>query len=310
MTKPTSGRLIARLIRLGRQDDAEFLSSLAKARAAAANDNHTSDDDMGVDSVMVFRPSVEEIRRASIKTKDGKPHHNGEIGLRFSTSGELTEWRVADKDGMPTPDKDGGEIWLKPVERYRQPKGKRRLTSINLSARNSEHAKWVMSLRGASKIPPAWVPDTRYYSVCRVLARLTESMVGYIIPSKLRSELERYGVDGRKTLQECAAANPQATVTLCKPGIAWKVDFLCGKPDTNAMATEGSFVGAPDSSEMAMISAIEADRYAVPDVLDMALSGMTMREIAAAKQWGTTKQAERKAALEVDAAIAKIRRAA
>lgn len=307
--KPTPGRLIARLIRLGRHDDARFLVDLAKARRAVANDNVAAGD-IGVDTAMVFRPTVEEIRRASIKTKDGKPDQIGEIGLRFSAKGELTEWRVAEADGTPRLGKDGEEIWLKPVERYRQPKGKRRRTSAALSADNNAHGSWLLSLRGTGKMPPAWVPDTRYASACRVLARLTAAMVGYAVPSRLRDDLRTHGVDGGQCLAACAAANPQASVQRCKPGMAWKVDFLCGKPDANPMATEGSFVGAPDAAEMTMIAAVDANGQSVPAVLDMALAGMTMREIAAANGWGNTKHAERKAVAEVDAAIAELRRAA
>lgn len=307
--KPTSGRLIARLIRLGRHDDARFLVDLAKARSAVANDNVPAGD-LGADTAMVFRPTVEEIRRASIKTKDGKPDPTGEIGLRFSAKGELTEWRVAEADGTPRLGKDGEEIWLKPVERYRQPKGKRRRTSAALSADNNAHGSWLMSLRGTGKMPPAWIPDTRYASACRVLSRLTAAMVGYAVPSRLRDVLRAHGVDGEHTLEQCSKANPQATVRRCKPGMAWKVDFLCGKPDANPMATEGSFVGAPDAAEMTMIAAIDANGQSVPAALDMALAGMTMREIAAANGWGNTKHAERKAVAEVDAAIAELRRAA
>lgn len=307
--KPTSGRLIARLIRLGRHDDARFLVDLAKARSAVANDN-VPDGDLGADTAMVFRPTVEEIRRASIKTRDGKPDTTGEIGLRFSAKGELAEWRVAESDGTPRLGKDGEEIWLKPVERYRQPKGKRRRTSAALSADNNAHGSWLLSLRGTGKVPPAWIPDTRYASACRLLARLTAAMIGYAAPSRLRDDLRAHGVDGEHTLEQCAAANPQAAVQRYKPGMAWKVDFLCGKPDANPMATEGSFVGAPDAAEVTMIAAIDANGQSVPAVLDMALAGMTMREIAAANSWGDTKHAERKAVAEVDAAIAELRRAA
>lgn len=304
--KPTSGRLIARLIRLGRHDDAKFLVDLAKARSAVANDNMPAGD-IGVDTAMVFRPTVEEIRRASIKTKNGKPDPKGGIGLRFSAKGELTEWRVAEADGTPRLGKGGEEIWLKPVERYRQPKGKRRRTSAALSADNNAHGSWLLSLRGTGKMPPAWIPDTRYASACRVLARLTAAMVGYAVPSRLRDDLRTHGVDGGRTLEQCAAANPQATVRRCRPGMAWKVDFLCGKPDANPMATEGSFVGAPDAAEMTMIAAIDANGQSVPAVLGMALAGMTMREIAVAEGRKPTKGGEEWAVRAVDRAIADLR---
>lgn len=312
MTNPTSGRLISRLIRLGRKDDAEFLANIVKNRIVAANDNVPVADGMSVDSEMVTRPTIEEVRRASIPAKDGKPDPTGTIGLRFDAKGKLTEYRAAAEDGTPLLNREGEEFWLKPKDGYKKPKGSRRKTSRALAADNNAHGSWLLSLRGAGRLPPAWVPDTRHQSVCRVLSRLTAAAVGYVTPSRLRGLLARHGVDGTRTLEQCRESNPSATMTRCKPGIAWKVDFLCGKPDTNAMAAEGSFVGAPDAAEMTLIAAIDAGdtKERMADVLDMALAGMTMREIAVAKEWGNTKQAERKAVVEVDAAIAELRRAA
>lgn len=308
-TKPTSGRLFARLIRLGRQDDAEFLANIVKARAAVANDNVPVADGMGVDSEMVMRPTIEEIRRAAIPVKDGRPDPSGTVGLRVDAKGQITEYRAAAGDGTPLLNKEGEEFWLKPKDGYKKPKGSRRKTSKALAADNNAHGSWLLSLRGTGSIPPAWVPDTRYPSACRVLARLTAAMVGYVVPSKMRAVLARHGVDGTKTLQQCSLRNPQADVARCDKGVAWKVDFLCGKPDTNAMATEGSFVGAPDAAEMAMIAAIDTGAAAerMADVLDMALAGMTMREIAAAKGRKPTKGGEEWAVRAVDRAIADLK---
>lgn len=295
--KPTSGRLFARLIRLGRQDDAEFLANIVKARNTVANDNVPPADGMGIDTVVEIRPTPNEIMLAS------KPDENGEIGLRFNAKGVLIEWRPVDENGKPAIGANGKHVWLKPVDRYRHAKGGRRKTARELSAKSSEHAEWFLSLSGIGKMPPAWVPDTRYPSTCHVMTRLTAAAVGYVVPSKLRDLLASHGVDGTRTLEQCADANPQANVTRCKPGMAWKVDFLCGKPDANAMAAEGSFVGAPDAAETAMIAAIDANGHAVPDVLDMALAGMTMREIAAAKGRKPTKGGEEWAVRAVDRAI-------
>ena len=77
------------------------------------------------------------------------------------------------------------------------------------------------------------------------------------------------------------------------------------------MATEGSFVGAPDAAELAMVSKIDADTITAKsdDALEMALSGMTAKEIALQRGW-SGKHGERKAILEIDASIAQLRRAA
>lgn len=304
--KHTSGRLFSRLVRLGRQDDAEFLAILIAARNAVANDNLPPPDGMSVDSIMEIRPTPNEVIAAS------KPDESGEIGLRFNAKGELIEWRPVDNDGNPVIGKDGNQFWLKPVDRYRHAKGGRRKTGKDLSSDDTSHANWIMSLRGTGTMPPAWVSDTRYQSVCGMFLRLAAAVVGFVMPSKNREFLASYGVDGTRSLEQCAESNPQAAVKRCRPGMAYKVEFLCGKPDSGGTATEGSFVGAPDAAEMTMIAAIDADGSyeKMPIVLEMALLGMTMKEIAKARNWGDTKQAERKAVLEVDAAIAELRRAA
>ena len=304
--KPTSGRLFARLIRLGRQDDAEFLANIVKARNAVANDNVPITEGMGVDTVVEIRPTPNEIMLAS------KPDENGEIGLRFNAKGVLVEWRPVDEDGNPAIGADGKHVWLKPVDRSRHAKGGRRKTARELSAKSSEHAEWFLSLRGTGKMPPAWVPDTRYPSACRVLARFRAASGGYVVPSRLRDLLARHGIDGERTLEQCAEANPQARVTRGKTVIANGAGFISGRTESNEGASRGSSVGAPDAAEVAMITAMDAGSAfkRMADVLEMAVTGMTMREIAVAKNWGNTKQAERKAVVEVDAAIAELRRAA
>jgi len=269
---------------------------------------------MNVDTVMVMRPTLEEIRRASIPVKDGKPDTDGEIGLRFNAKGKMVEYRAAAEDGTPVLGIDGKELWLRPVERYRQPKGSRRKTRVDAAADNNAHGMWLLSLRGIGAMPDAWVSDTMYQSVGAMLDLLRKSydvMLAAGFKSENRDLLRWLGADGERTLEQCQEANPDATVTRCKPGMAWKVDFLCGKPDTNAMAAEGSFVGAPDAAEMALVSKLDSAVVSTKadDALEMALAGMTAREIAAHRGW-TGKHGERKALLEIDASISQLRRAA
>lgn len=314
MTKPTSGRLFARLIRLGRQDDAAFLLQHVISRNAVANDNLPPTDGMNVDTVMVMRPTLEEIRRASIPVKDGKPDTDGEIGLRFNAKGKMVEYRAAAEDGTPVLGSDGKELWLRPVERYRQPKGSRRKTRVDAAADNNAHGMWLLSLRGIGAMPDAWVADARYPSLgafFELLRTAYNAMLSAGLKSENRDLLCWLGVDGSRTLAQCQDANPEATVTRCKAGMAWKVDFLCGKPEANAMATEGSFVGAPDTAETAMIAKMDAGAVSAQadDALEMALSGMTAKEISASRGWDG-KHGERKALLEIDASIAQLRRAA
>lgn len=318
MTNPKAtrgaGPLFIRLTRAGRLEDVAFLAKQVIARNAVANDNVPPADDMGTDSIMVMRPTVEEITRASVKIRDGKPDEDGEIGLRFAANGRLLEWRVSDENGVPRLNRNGEEIWLKPDERYKQSKGERRKTSNDLSVDEAKHAEHILALRGVGTMPIAWIPDTRYPTFDAIFDRLKlvyDAMLRVGIVSKNRLVLMAHGVDGGRTLEQAAEANPQATVTRGRTVVARGAEFLAGKTDSGGTATEGSFVGAPDAAELTMISAIDANAAAanIGDVLDMALSGMTAMEIAESKGW-QGKQGERRAVLEIDAEIAQLRRAA
>lgn len=313
MNKSNSGRLYTRLIRLGRQDDAAFLLRFAIARNAAANDNVPVADGMGVDSEMVMRPTVEEIRRASIPVRDGKASPDGEIGLRFDSKGKLTEYRAAAEDGTPLLNKEGGEFWLKPIDGYKKPKGSRRKTSKALAVDNNAHGSWLLSLRGLAKMPAKWIPDTRYPSFgvdFDLLKAMYDKFLRRAQKSENRDYLAWHDVDGPKTLEQCRVANPRAIVTRCKPGMAWKVDFLCGKPDVSGTATEGSFVGAPDAAETTMISAMDANAAKVGAALDMAMAGSTFREIAAAHGHNDNKGGEEWAVRAVDREIVELKKSA
>lgn len=312
MSKQNTGRLYTRLIRLGRQDDAVFLLRKAIERKAA-NDNTPIANGMGVDSEMVIRPTVEEVRRASIPVKNGKPDPDGEIGFRFNAKGKLTEYRSAAEDGTPLRNKEGEEFWLKPKDGYKKPKGSRRKTSKALAADNNAHGSWLMSLRSLAKMPERWVPDTRYLSFGAVFEKLRstyDAMLARGIESKLRAELASHCVDGARTLEQCREANPQATVIHCKPGMAWKVDFLCGKPEASGTATEGSFVGAPDAAEMTMIAAMDANTAKIGAALEMAMAGMTFKEIAVAHGHNDNKGGEEWAARAVDREIEELKKSA
>lgn len=301
-TKPTSGRLFARLIRLGRQDDAAFLLQHVIARNAVANDNLPPSDGMGVDSIIEVRPTPDEMVRA------------GKDGLRFNDKGKLVAWRPTDEDGKPVVAKGGKELWLKPVERYKQPRGgKSNLTSAK--ADEAAHVAKVLSMRGSEAFPPAWVTDTWYPSVGVVYERIKAAYYKIITmgtQSQSRQFLDFHMVDGNRTLEQAAAANPQATVTRGKTAIARGAEFLAGKSDSGGTATEGSFVGAPDAAEMTMIAAMDANvsMSKMGEELEMALSGMTFREIAGAKGHNDNKGGEEWAARAVDRQIAELKKRA
>lgn len=100
-----------RLARAGRVDDIRVLADHVRS-LAPANDNIPTEE-MGVDTVIEVRPTLNEIARASIKIKDGKPDPDGEVGLRFSFTGRLLEWRQADENGIPRRWPTSPQWWLR-----------------------------------------------------------------------------------------------------------------------------------------------------------------------------------------------------
>lgn len=83
---------------------------------------------------------------------------------------------------------------------------------------------------------------------------------------------------------------------------------MAGKVAKNDLATEGSFVGAPDAVENAIIAAIDAPKIVAglgehAAVLQDSLDGMTAREIAAKRGWGDGKASEQRAVRAQDRAL-------
>lgn len=303
-----AGPLFTRLARAGRFGDIRLLAEYVKARNSVANDNAERADDMGVDSVIEVRPTPNEIARACMK-----PDSDGNVGLRFDGHGKLTAWRQTDDEGNAVLDDNGEERWFAPSERYRQPKGLRRKPLVEAARDEAAHVANVLSLRGYGAFPPPWVPDTRYPSFGAVFERIRaayDAIVHLGVASAGRRLLMANGVDGDRTLEQAAKANPKATITRGKTVVAYGAEFIAGKTDSSGTATEGSFVGAPDAAEHAMIAAMDAKDAPISAVLEMALAGKTAREIALFQGLGDTKQGERNAVKAIDAAISRLRHAA
>jgi hypothetical protein len=303
-----AGPLFTRLARAGRLDDLKFLAEYVKARSGVANDNVELTDDMGVDSVIDVRPTENEIMRACMN-----PDANGNVGLRYDSRGRLIAWRQTDAKGDPVLDDSGEERWFPPSERYRQPRGARRVPQKDMSKQSAAHAAALLSLSVSGTLPPACVPDSRYPSAGAIYSRIHAAhtaMLQHGVFSAARRLLVSLKVDGGHTLAQAARANPRASAKRGRTVVAYGAEFISGRTDSGGTATEGSFVGAPDAMERALVAAMDARTVPVSEVLEMALAGSTAREIAVAQGYGGTKQAERKAVTDVDAEIAKLRRAA
>jgi len=122
-----------------------------------------------------------------------------------------------------------------------------------------------------------------------------------------RSEIDRLGVG---SLASFARARANASLPPAERGptvVARGAEFLAAKVAKNELASEGSFVGAPDAFENAMIAKIDAPRVETAlgghvEVLRDSMDGMTAREIAAARGWGNSKGSEERAVRAQDRA--------
>ena len=292
--------IITRLRRAGRHHDAAGLARLAipAEMPEGANDDQ---DGFGVDTVFEIRPTENEIARACMK-----PDADGQVGLRFDKRGRITSYRATDKDGEPVLDKDGNERWFRAYEGYRQSKGSRRKSLKVLSEASADH----LALRGSGAFPER----SRYrennsggadYWRTRHAVTMT-AMVGQ--NQEARVEMDRRGLG---SLAPFAQARSNAGLPPAERGptvVARGAGFLAGTVAKNELATEGSFVGAPDAFENAMVAKIDAPRIETAlgghaEVLRDSLDGMTARELAAQRGWGNSKGAEERAVRAQDRAL-------
>jgi hypothetical protein len=256
-------------------------------------------DGFGIDTVYEIRPTENEIARACMRPDD--------MGLRFDSRGRITAYRATDADGNPVLDANGDERWFKAREGYRQSKGSRRVSLKVLAEAGGAH----LSLRGSGAFPvrspycerPS---DGQDYWRTRHAVMLI-AMVGQ--NQKARSEIDRRGLG---SLASFAEARANASLPPAERGptvIARGAEFFAGKVAKNELASEGSFVGAPDAFENAMIAKMDAPRIETAlgehaDVLRDCLDGMTARELAAQRGWGNSKGSEERAVRAQDRALA------
>jgi hypothetical protein len=91
-------------------------------------------------------------------------------------------------------------------------------------------------------------------------------------------------------------------------GIARGATFLAGTFRANKLATPGSFVGASDAVENALVTAIDAPKNEAAlgvhaAVLNDSLDGVSARDLAAKRGCGETKSAEQRAVRAQDRAL-------
>jgi hypothetical protein len=257
----------------------------------------------GVDRVYEIRPTEGEIVRACIK----QDQHG--VGLRFDAKGTITHWRATNAEGNPLLDNDGEEQWFAAREGYRQSKGSRRESQHDLAEENARH----IALRGSGGFPErsSYVEHgssgddyarMRHATMCHLMVGLYNDR---------RIEIDRAGVGGRHSFDEAwanAGLFPACRIPRYVTGIARGVTFLAGTTRANKLATPGSFVGASDAVENALVTAIDAPKMEASlgvhaGVLNEALDGMTAREVATKRGWGESKSAEQRAVRAQDRAL-------
>ena len=294
--------IITRLRRAGRQADIAALATLALPATPpqSANDNELADG-FGIDTIFEIRPTEGEIERACMKREE----HG--IGLRFNRKGEITHWRAHDEIGNPALDDDGNERWFRAREGYRQSKGTRRKSLKALAADSARH----LSLPGVGGFPETAPYRARqsdgadYWRIRH--AAMCHAIVGENEPA--RREIDRLGVGAAVPFAVARANAGLPPAERCPKAVARGATFMAGSVSLNETASQGSFVGAPDAAENALIARIDTPaaeaalgRHA--EVLQDSLDGMSAREIATKHGWGNSKAAEQRVVRAQDRALA------
>jgi hypothetical protein len=292
--------IVNRLHRAGRHLD---VTNLARFAVPAEMPEGVNDDQegFGVDTVYEIRPSENEIARACTR----QDQHG--IGLRFDKRGAITAWRATGKDGDPVLDPNGRERWFKAREGYRQSKGSRRKSLKVLTEASAQH----LALRGAGGFPER-SPYRESQSDGQDYWRTRHAMMCIAMVGE--NQDARIGIDRRGLGSQVPFTQARSNAGLppaerCPTAVARGAEFLAAKVAKNELASEGSFVGAPDAFENAMIAKIDAPRVETAlgghvEVLRDSMDGMTAREIAAARGWGNSKGSEERAVRAQDRALA------
>lgn len=304
-----------RLARAGRKDDLRryirygTVTVVPSWIGAEGNLPEAGSNAVQIDRVTEIRPSPDEMVTLAARDAIGARIGMGPISpaelaaasvkrLRHDARGAITEWRGSDGKWRPV------------AELFRQPKGGRRKTDQERQDDNARH----LAIRGSGGFPErsGYVErgsDGADYWRLRH-AFLLQTMTA--CNDNRRAEIDRLGVGGRHGFDKAwsnAGLYPACRIQRYMTAIAKGAEFLAYRVHSNPTAAKGSFIGAPDAVETQIIETIDAPRVDAAlgnhaKVLDMSIDGLTAREIAAKLGWGNTKQAERKAVAEQDAALA------
>ncbi|UPJ54690.1 hypothetical protein IVB30_19675 [Bradyrhizobium sp. 200] len=297
----TTPPIITRLRRAGRYGD---LGNLVRFAVPDQVSQHADNDDVAsgfaIDTVYEIRPTEGEIERAWKQDLHG-------IGLRFDKRGRITAYRAHDTSGDPILDEDGNEQWFPAREGYRQSKGARRKSLAELA----EESAQILSLRGSGGFPdlsvrsagPSAGEDFR-----RLRAAHWVTAMG-VDNANARRGMDSLGIGARARFEAARRAVGLPPADRGSTVVARGAAFLAGKTRRNKLATPGSFVGPACGPENVMIASLDAPKLEASlgehaAVLNEALDGLTARQMADKRGWGTGKAAEQRAVRAQDRALA------
>ena len=262
------------------------------------------------DRVTEIRPSPDELIRLAAKDAITARAGYGPItpreleeavsrNTRRNARGHITDWKGSDGKWRPF------------AELFRQPKGARRTTEMARRGANGRHLALPSTGRFSEPLPRGAVPSSGEDFLRLRVAYWVRAM-GPANENR-RREIDHLGVGGTVPFDRARANAGLPPAEPCPTGIARGAEFLGLRIHRNAAAAKGSFVGAPDAVENAIIAKMDMPRIKAAlgehaDVIEDSLDGLTARELAAKRGWGSTKQAERKAVVAQDEALVALAR--
>ncbi|MET4210621.1 hypothetical protein [Bradyrhizobium sp. LA2.1] len=196
--------------------------------------------------------------------------------------------------------------WRDAAKLHRQQKGARRKTDEERKADNQRH----LAIRGSGGFPVASAyrergsegEDYRRLGA----AHWAQSLCA--CNDNRRVGIDRKGLGSRATFTQARAAAGLAPAERCPDGTARGAEFLGYRQHRNVTATPGSFVAPASGPEDALIAVLDAPQVKAGlgehfAVLEASLDGLTARQIADTKRWGSGKPGERKAVCAQDMAL-------
>jgi hypothetical protein len=295
-----------RLARAGRRSDLRRLQDYAAPHTTSAwmpaNDNEVGSTQ--VDRIVEIWPSPDEMMRIAAKDAIKTRGIYGPITPTELDAAARRHIKV--EGGRILKWKGSDNRWHEAAELFRQAKGSRRKTDEEREADNQRH----LSIRGSGGFPAASSYRQRG-SEGEDYQRLRAAYWAQTIAvanCNARVDIDRAGLGGRHSFNQARSNAGLPPAERCHTGIARGAEFLGYRQHRNVTSTPGSLVGPASGPEDALIAALDAPQVKARlgehlAVLEASLDGLTARQIADTKGWGSSKAGERKAVLAQDNAL-------